>query len=212
MENQFIALQGWTLEVFTAIKKDIKHDHLQSNPDFYHKYFGNRPKNRLTTEEIFNAYERELLAGNEDLAEFIVNRWVFKNGDLYKHFEDRLSKINPDFNRIETLSTDESEQVLKGAVNMFGAIPTFLFSLLNGVVFPQSVIQDLEKQAEKEKRERESKKTENQEEENFQKLLASQKREIARLEAKILGVQKKYTKDTEALKKQIKSLQKRLNA
>lgn len=211
MENQFLALQNWTFEIFTAIKKDIKHDHLQSNPDFYHKYFGNRPKNRLTTEEIFHAYEKELLRGNEELAEFIVNRWVFKNGDLYQHFADRLSKINPDFNQIETLSLEESEQVLNGAVDTFGALPTFLFSLLNGVVFPQSVIEDLQKRAEVEKQERESKKTQDQEEENLQKILASQKREIARLEAKILGVQKKYTRDTEALKKQVKSLQKRLN-
>ena len=55
MENQFQALQNWTFEIFTAIKKDIKHDHLQSNPGFYHKVFWKSPKNRLTTEEIFNA-------------------------------------------------------------------------------------------------------------------------------------------------------------
>lgn len=211
MENQFQALQNWTFEIFEAIKKDIKQEHLQSDPEFYNKYFGNRPKNRLTTEEIFTAYDKELLKGNEDLAEFVVNRWVFKNGDLYQHFEGRLSELNPDFSQIEKLTLEESQKVLEGAVDSFGAIPTFIFSLLNGVVFPQSVLDELGTLAEAERKQRDSKVNENQEEQNTQKVIASQKREIARFESKILGVQKKYARDTEALKKQIKALQKKLH-
>lgn len=210
MENQFQALQSWTFEVLSTIKKDIKHEHLQSDLEFYQKYFGNRPKNRLTTEEIFAAYEKELAIGNEGIAEWVVNRWVFKHGDLYQHFADRLSEINPDFNAIKTLTLEESQKVLAGTEASFGAIPTFLFSLLNGVVFPKQVLDELEKKAKLEREQREAAQEENKEQESFEKVIASQKREIARLEAKLLGVQKKYTKDTEMLKNQIKTLQKKL--
>jgi hypothetical protein len=211
MENQFLTLQNWTQEVLNAIKKDLKNDHLPTDPVFYKTYFGNRPQNRLTMEEIFAAYEKELVQGNEDLAEFVVNRWVFKHGDLYQHFAERLSQINPDFEQIKQLNDAETETVLAGATESFGAIPTFLFAVLNGVVFPQPAIERLRKEAEREKTAREKNEANTQEQQTLDKLIAAHKREIARLESKIEGVQKKYGTDTEALKKQIKALQKKLN-
>jgi hypothetical protein len=212
MENQFQTLQNWTLEVLNAIKKDIKNDHLHTDPVFYRSYFGNRPQNRLSSEEIFAAYEKELLKGNEELAEWIVNRWVFKHGDLYQHFAEGLTKINENFDQIKNLTEVESREILKGAPESFGAIPTYLFCVLNGVVFPKSVLEELRKGAEAEKVAREKKSASNAEEEGFQKTIAALQREITRQNDKIAGVQKKYDKDTEALKKQIKTLQQKLNA
>lgn len=211
MENQFQALQNWTLEILDAIKKDIRTDHLHTDPVFYRTYFGNRPQNRLTSEEIFTAYEKELVKGNETLAEWVVNRWVFKHGDLYQHFADRLSELNPHFDQIQQLTEEESNRILAGAAESYGAIPTFLFSLLNGVVFPQPVLDRLRKAAELEKVALEKKAQSNAEQESLEKIIAAHEREIARLHDKITGVQKKYEKDTEALKKQIKGLQKKLN-
>jgi hypothetical protein len=211
MDNQFLTLQNWTQEVLNAIKKDLKNDHLHTDPVFYKTYFGNRPQNRLTTEEIFSAYEKELVQGNNDLAEFVVNRWVFKHGDLYQHFAERLSQINPDFEQIQHLTDLETETVLAGAAESFGAIPTFLFAVLNGVVFPQPAVERLRKAAQAEKEAREKNEANAQEQQTFDKLIAAHKREVARLESKIEGVQKKYITDTEALKKQIKALQKKLN-
>lgn len=211
MENQFQTLQNWTLEVLHAIKKDIKNDHLHTDPLFYRTYFGNRPQNRLSLEEIFGAYEKELLKGNEELSEWVVNRWVFKHGDLYQHFAERLSRINENFDQINTLTEAESREILKGAPEAFGAIPTYLFCVLNGVVFPKQVLEELRGQAEREKISLEKKSALTEEEESLEKTIASLKREIARQNDKILGVQKKYEKDTEALKKQIKILQQKLN-
>jgi hypothetical protein len=208
MENQFISLKNWMHVLLNAIRKDIKQDHLGSDPDFYRTYFGNRPQNRLTAEEIFNAYETELLKGNQSLAEWVVNRWVFKHGDLYQVFAERLSQINEHFDQIQTLSVEESEIVLAGTVERFGAIPTFLFVVLNGVVFPEAVRNRLMAQAEQEKANLEKKSEEDEGKESLQKLLAAKEREIARLNDKLLGVQKKYDKDVEALKKQIRALQK----
>ena len=210
MKNQFLSLQNWTQEILNAIKKDIKTDHLHTDPVFYRTHFGTRPQNRLTSEEIFAAYEKELLQGNQDLSEWVVNRWVFKHGDLYKHFADGLSKVNPNFSEIEQLSAQESEQILKGAAESFGAIATFLFSLLNGVVFPESVLEYLRKAAEEEKSTLEKRGKLDAEQQSLEKIIAAHQREIARFNDRIDGVQKKYTKDTEALKKQIKSLQQKV--
>lgn len=209
MENQFLPLKNWMHVILNAIKKDIKSDHLGSDPEFYRAHFGNRPQNRLTSEEIFNAYEKELVQGNQELAEWVVNRWVFKNGDLYQIFAERLAKINPEFEKIETISVEESEKVLAGTVERFGAISTFLFVVLNGVVFPESVREKLQKAAEAEKADLEKKGLEEEGRESLEKLLAAKEREIARLNDKLIGVQKKYERDTEGLKKQIKALQKR---
>ncbi len=212
MKNQFHALQNWTFEILDAIKKDLKSDHLHADPLFYRTYFGNRPQNRLTTEEIFAAYEKELTQGNESIAEFVVNRWVFKHGDLYKRFADRLAKINPDFDQIKDLSDVESQEILKGVPEEFGAVPTFLFCLLNGVVFPKTTLDRLEKAAQIEKAAKKKEQESDLEEKSLQKIIATLQREVARLNEKILGVQKKYTIDTEGLKKQIKTLQQKLSA
>ncbi|MBU6383837.1 MAG: hypothetical protein KGR16_05935 [Verrucomicrobia bacterium] len=209
MENQFLPLKNWMHVVLNAIKKDIKSEHLGSDPEFYRAYFGNRPQNRLTTEEIFDAYEKELTRGNQEIAEWVVNRWVFKHGDLYQVFAERLSRINPEFSEIQTLTSEQSQEILKGTVERFGAIPVFLFVILNGVVFPESVRMDLLKMAESAKIEQEQQGAEADERESLEKLLAAKERDIARLHDKLLGVQKKYERDTEALKKQIKALQKR---
>lgn len=208
MENQFISLKSWMHVLLNAIRKDIKQDHLGSDPEFYRTYFGNRPQNRLNSEEIFSAYESELLKGNQELSEWVVNRWVFKHGDLYQVFAERLSQINSEFDKIQTLTVEESEKVLEGTVEQFGAIPTFLFVVLNGVVFPDSIRARLLSLAEKEKMSQEKKTQEDEGKESLEKLLAAKEREIARLNDKLVGVQKKYDKDVEGLKKQIRALQK----
>jgi hypothetical protein len=139
MESQFRALQDWIKIVLEAIKKDLKVDHLHTDPLFYKNYFGNRPQNRLSMEEILTAYEKELLAGNPDLEVFVVNRWVFKHGDLYEHFAKRLSEINPNFDQITSLTDEQAKVVLEGCAESFGAIETYLFCMLNKVAIPESM-------------------------------------------------------------------------
>lgn len=210
MENQFRALQHWTKVVLEAVKKDLKTDHLHTDPTFYRNYFGNRPQNRLSMEEILSAYEKELLLGNPDLEVFIVNRWVFKHGDLYEHFATRLSAINPDFEQITSLSEDQAKSVLQGAAESFGAIETYLFCVLNRVALPKTVLDELLRDAEEEKAANERASEQAEEAANLEKLKATHLREVSRLHDKIAGVQRKYTTDIEALKKQIRSLQQKL--
>ena len=213
MQNKFESLRPWLKDILNTIKKDIKTDYLPGDKVFYKAHFGGRPMNRLTNEEIFDAFEKELLAGNESCDEWVVNRWVFKHGDLYNHFADRLSKIRPDFNELKELSEAESSQVLAGTES-FNAIDTYLFSVLNGVVFPASVFESMRKKALDAKAAEESEAASQSSKESLEQIVERQQRDFARLqeksETKLAGVMRKYTTDVEALKKQIRSLQQQL--
>lgn len=214
MKNKFETIQPWIALVLAAIKKDIKTDHLPGSPAFVRTHFGNRPLHRLTMEEIFSAYEKNLLSGDADLAEWVVNRWVFKHGDIYSHFAELLNRVSDDYTRIQVLTEEQSENILRSAISRFGALPTYLFSVLNGVVFPESVFQSLRAMAEKEEAETKTEEKETEERLNLQQLTERYSKDVARLhekyENKVAGVLKKYTTEVEALKKQIRSLQKQL--
>ena len=203
-------LRNWTPVVLEAIKKEIRQEALDLHPDFTQKYFGNRPKSKLTMQEIFSAFDTELSLKNEELAEWVVSRWVFKHSDLYQFFVSKLSEIKEDFSSIKNLSEEESEKILKGAEDKFGPIEIYLFSLLNSVVFPQKILDRLEKRALEMKSENEEKSSSLKSDSGLEKAMQSQEREIQRLKGKIDAMQKKYALDTESLKKQIQSLQRQL--
>jgi len=211
--NPFLALKPWISQILHAIKKDLKTDHLAVNKNFYRTHFGTRPLNKLLVEEIFAVYEKELLAGNEELVEWAVNRWVFKHGDLYQHFAQRLSEINPDFQGIEALTEVQANQILDGA-EVFGEVEVYLFSRLNGVVFPETIFERLRVAAEKKIAEDKLQKEQSAVQESQVQELERLRREAARArekyEDKLAGVQRKYQTETEALKKQICSLQEQL--
>lgn len=212
--NQFQIIQPWLPQVLNAIKKEIKTDHLPGSPAFHRAHFGTKPLSRLTAEEIFQAYEKELVAGNTELAEWVVSCWVFKHGDLYEHFATRLSELNPNFDEIKQITEAQAEYILDGAKEKFGSIDLFLFSILNGVVFPEMILNRLKEAAESEKQEKEVKSEPKQE--SVEQILARHAKEMGKIEQKyeqkIAGVMRKYNTDMEALKKQVRSLQLRLNA
>ncbi len=217
MKDKFQTLQPWLSQVLHTIKKDIKSEHLSKSPTFYKAHFGNRPINRLTNEEICAVYEKELLGNDtEELGEWVINRWVFRHGDIYQHFASRLSQINPDFEQIKSLDDKQSEQVLSGAAEAFGALPVYLFIVLNGVVISPKVLGRLKElvvttQA-KEKEENEALSLKM----SLDQAIERQKTEILRLEKKyedkLSGVMKKYTTDIEALKNQVRALQQKINS
>ena len=215
MSNPFSTLQPWLIQILHTIKREIKSEHLSKDPSFYRAHFGNRPQNRLTTEEIIAAYSKELLGGNEPLSEWVINRWVFQHGEIYRHFAEKLTQIRSDFSEIQSLTEEESAGVLSGSIPSFGALPTYIFSVLNGVVFPENVLQSLRVQAEQEGKDKAEELFVAAEKETLEQIQTRHAREMARLqekyEDKIAGVMKKYTIDVEALKKQIRALQQRMH-
>ena len=216
MENQFIILQPWLGQILNSIKKEIKSEHLAKSPGFQRAHFGNRPLNRLTSEEILQVYAKVLFEGNEELSEWVVNRWVFQNGEIYRHFADRLAQINPDFDAIVSLDEKQSDFVLKGAVEAFGALTVYVFSILNRVVLPQSVFSALRKAVESEEAEKGAQEEARVEQESIEQMRKRHEKELARCrekcDDKIAGVVKKYALETESYKKQIRALQHQINA
>ena len=205
MKKAFQSLEPWLDEILLCIKKDIKTDYLPGTPLFFRTHFGNRPLIRVTFEEIQKAFAKELLEGNDEMAEWVVNRWVFKHGDLYSHFAERLVAIDPDFDALQELTQEQSEKVLAGALEKFGVKAVYFFSVLNKVVFPAAVFDQLRKLVEKEVAAAPADQTN-----DLAKLIERHQREIARYEDKIAGVLKKYTNDVDALKKQVRALQHKL--
>jgi hypothetical protein len=159
--------------------------------------------------EINTALVKELLQGNQDLAEWVVNRWVFKHGEVYNHFAERLEAIRPDFSTLESLNEEESEQVLRGSAEAFGPKPVYFFAMLNDVVFPLSVIEKLRLAVEAETA-REAEKVPSVDTAANEKHRQEMARLIEKYEHRIVGVMKKYTTEVEMLKSQIRALQKRV--
>lgn len=214
VETKFHTLQPWLDEILGSIRKDIKTDYLPGSATFYRTYFKNRPQSRLKVDEIHAAFKKELLAGNEEMSEWVVNRWVFKHADVYRHFQERLFEINPDFSSIQILSQQESEQVLNGAKEALGAKNIYFFSVLNDVVFPRVVLDRLREEALAEAQRFEEEEKIEIQQADLAKIVERQQRDIVRItekyEQKLAGVLKKYSSDTEALKRQVRSLQQKL--
>ncbi len=212
MKIKFQTLLPWMDEILGTIKKDIKNDFLAGNPIFCRAHFGNLPQSRISLEDICVAFTKELEKDNDEVADFINDRWVFKHGDIYEHFAERLYAINPDFDQIKELTPEQSRQVLAGTTEAFGARDTYIFSMLNGVVFPASVLATLLQEAKDETERLKQEAQQAAEEKELVKVIERQEKEIAKLVSKheqaLLGVMKKYTADVNALKKQILSLQK----
>jgi hypothetical protein len=213
MTTKYHTLQPFLNEILDSIRKDIKTDYLPGSMSFYRTHFGTRPMSRLTGEEINDVLSKELLLGNEDLSEWVVNRWVFKHGELYRHFAERLGVINADFDAIQSLSTEESRTILAGSKQSFGARPVYFFAVLNGVVFPEEIFAELRREAEEEKSQQNTEAETAKEQLSLTKMLERHEREMARItdkyEQKLAGVLRKYTTDIAALKAQVRALQKK---
>lgn len=216
-QTKFKLLDTWLTTIVDQIKKDLKQDHLQKDPVFCKVHFPGKNISKVTVEEMTVPY-RALLEkeGSEDVSDFITNRWLLKNADIYHFFEEKLKAISPDFNELDIIDEEKSKKIVEESVKQFGAPKTYIFSVLNSVVFPENVYKELAKKAEAHRNDNElavEKKKEQQTIDNIQK---NHDAEIARLtnkfEKTILGLQKKYLTDTEALKKQIATLQRKLSS
>lgn len=210
---KFDKLGPWVIDIFQVIKKELRNDHLLKSPAFIQKYFPKRSLDKLTIDEFANAYVKEIAEGNEELGEKVVARWVLKNAELYQFFVTELSKINPKYDEIDDLSAEISSFLLNTSVNRFGASATYIFSVLNAVIFSEEQFCKLREMALLEKSQEkplEVKRT-------FESMEAIQEhyeKEIRKLtekyEKRMQGVERKYIQDVEGLRKQIAQLHKKI--
>lgn len=215
-KEKFLLLKEWMPSIVESIKKDLRNDHLKRDWMFAKKYFGGQNVNKLSMGELAAGYYEaiENSDSSEDIGEFIVSRWLLKHMDMYHYFEENLRKISPDFYEIEELDHSAAQHLMENAVVEFGAVKTYLFSVMNAVVFPKDIFSKL---AEKARHERDTFLEAAKEEEeklSFEQMKRSYEQQIARLtdkyEKKLIGFEKKYLQDMDVLRKQVSTLQKKL--
>lgn len=213
-KEKFVMLEGWLPIILEEIKRDLKQDHLKRDALFMKKYFPGKSFNKLTLEDLSQGYLKAIADDSEVLGEFISNRWLLKHGDIYQCFEEELTKINPNFNALDELELEQSRQIVGKSVVQFGAPTTYLFSVLNSVVFPGEIYKQLAEEALREVEADRSGKKKDAGVKSLEMLQHEHEAELGRLvdkyEKKLLGLQKKYVTDVEALKKQVASLQRKL--
>jgi hypothetical protein len=217
-KQKFSMLKSWMPSIIETVKKDLKNDHLKQDRNFSKKFLGSKNINKLTNEDLVTGYSEamqdEELA--ESLGEYVSNRWLIKNVEVYHFFEEKLRQINPNFNEIDQIDNDKANEIINEAVGQFGAAKTYLFSVMNAVVFPKESYDKLAEHALKDEEQQSLQNQANEESLSIENVKRSFETQIARLtdkyEKKLTGLEKKYHQDTETLKKQISSLQRKLNS
>lgn len=213
-QEKFKLLKPWLSGIIETVKKDLKSEHLKVDKEFCRRYFLGKHFNYVQPEEMAEAYYQDILNGNIGLGEFIASRWLLKNTDIYALFEKSLTSISDHFDQLEVLSEEESRPLIKVSTEQFGATKTYLFAILNSVVFPQELYDTLRKQATEETIQREEEIESKQIEESLETMQKRHNREISamqdRYEKKLNGMQRKYVRDMEMLKRQVSQLQKKL--
>lgn len=215
-KEKFADLQEWIPLLVEAVKKDLRNEHLKKDLNFVKKFLSSKNVHKVTIEELAEAYQKAIQEEEqgEELAEFITSRWLLKNSELYEFFERELSQIDADFTNLEEISPSQAQALIDASILQFGAPHTYLFSVLNSVVFPKESFQSLRIQAQQHQERETEENRKAAEQVNSDQLRKDFEREIARLtdkyEKKLAGLQKKYIIDVETLKKQVAQLQRKL--
>lgn len=216
-KEKFILLKEWMPLIIDSVKKDLKNEHLKRDPSFSRSYFPGKNLSKLTLEELVDAYTKAIADGEkaEELAEFIANRWLLKHSDLYYYFEQELAKIDPNFSEIHDIEQGLATKIMEGAIQQFGTISTYLFCVLNSVVFPEEIYKKLGHDASRKAVEQKEEAVAVKEKLSLEALQRGHEQDLARVidkyEKKLIGMQKKYLTDVEMLKKQIANLQRKLS-
>lgn len=181
------------------------------------KYLSNKNIHKASTEELSSAYLRALQEEElaDDIAEFMINRWLLKNTEVYNYFADELKKINPDFTQLEEIDHPTSVQIIERSNTLFGSPKTYLFAILNSVVLSPKSLEELAEKAKQEKQTHEEKLESKTKMQSIEEIQQNYEQQLAKItdkyEKKLQGLQKKYHQDVDSLKKQISALQKKLS-
>jgi hypothetical protein len=216
MKEKLLELKEWFPSILETVKKDLKNEHLKKDYVFVKKYLGGKNIHKLENQELETAYFTALQGEEkgEEIAEFMVHRWIFRNSEMYHFFEKELMKVRPDFTEIKELSAQEGEPILQEALREFGAVKTYIFSKMNGVAFTQDQFAKLGELAANEKQNVKDQEEKDSGAASLEEMQTRHEQELNRLkdkyEKKLLGMQKKYSQDMETLKKQLGNLQRKM--
>ncbi|GAB4228435.1 MAG: hypothetical protein Tsb0021_05740 [Chlamydiales bacterium] len=214
-QDKFCLLVPFTSTIILDIKKDLKALHLKNDPIFAKKHFPGKLISRITNEEILKVYTSLIESTkDEEMLEWISNRWLLLHTDIYYAFEQEISVIYPNFSEISSLQDDLARSLVAKGIQSFGSLKTYIFSVLNSVVYSEQIFQDLRKEALISLNTNEKIISETQSQ-DLETLHHDHQKELAKCkdhyEKRINGLLKKYERDTLALKKQITLLHRKLS-
>ncbi len=142
----FSLVEPFHKAIFTEIKNDIK-QHLRVDRSFFKKNFPHKKISSLTVEDFLDVYPRVIKKGPEEivepLVEYLLGRWLLRHAHVYTFFEAELKKLNPSIEKITHIDDLFARPLIDQAVSRFGASTSYIFSVLNGVAFSESVLQGL---------------------------------------------------------------------
>jgi hypothetical protein len=216
-KQKFAELKQWVPAIIEVVKKDLKNEHLKKDPFFAKKFFGTKNIQKITSEEMAEAYEKAIQEEEkgEDIAEFIASRWLFRNSEMYHFFEEQLGKLYTNFTELQEIEPQHADELIKSSNEEFSPPHTYLFSVLNSVVFPDAHFIRLKAEAEQFSKEKKKEEEQVEAAQSLEQMQRNHQLEVARLtdkyEKKLAGLQKKYVQDVESLKKQISALQRKLS-
>ena len=214
LKSKFAFLQEFFGKIIHDIRKDVRQEHLKKDRAFIQKHFGKNSIDKVSVEEMEKAYFTELSEeGNDDLSNWVISKWILKHAEVYEYFVTELTKVNPKFEEISLLDVETGKSIASRAVDKFGVEDTLIFSVLNSVAFSDQIFEALKDEALKQLA---AKKDVIKKEGtvSVEDLLKQHQIELSRLseryENRLQAVSRKYIQDIEGLKKQLASMQKRL--
>ena len=210
--GRFSLLSPWFSDIVTAVKRDCRSEHLRLDPGFVRQHFGGVPVQRISIEEMRTVYLQQILAGHDRLAEFIANRWLFRNMDIYRFFEGFLEKISPEFEKITEVPAEKAEFLVKEACEKFGAEKTFCFVTINEVALPKPISEKLQRRALESLSERQKEQPADEHEEVEERLRGEMDRLKERHEKKIAEMTKKQQQEVQRLQREISQLKEQVRA
>jgi hypothetical protein len=213
LKSKFEFLQPFLGTFFQDIRKDIRNEHLKRDVAFLQKHFAKKSIDKITSDEIDVVYQNEIINhGNEDLAKWVISKWILRHAEVYDFYVKELSKINPDFDQINNLDLEQAKFLASLSVDKFGLKDTLFFSVINSVVFPDVVFEHLKDQLlQKNNSVEVSQVSDEISLKDIQKEHEAQMVKLTdRYEKRIQVISKMYQQDLEGLKKQIAQLQKRM--
>lgn len=197
-------------QILDVVKKDLKNEHLKQNKAFLKHYFPGKNPRSLSLEDLIEGYTPWINEKDETFAEWLAARWILRKTELYDLFEERLKQVDPNFDQIDLLEEDFSQTLLDDSQKTYGVLDTLVFSVFNSVVFPDAFFKELKIKAKEEQLHIQEQCERQSEERDLEQLKLKYERQIQRLsdryEKKLSGMHKKYLRDTEQLKKQLKNV------
>jgi hypothetical protein len=204
--GRFSLLSPWFSDIISDVKRDCKNEHLRLDSQFVRQHFGGTAVQRISLEEMRTVYLQQILAGHERLAEFVANRWLFRNMDLYRFFEQALEKISPEFDKITELTPEQADELIKQAAEKFDFEKVFCFVAINDVALPKEPFERLQRQALELLSKRQKEMPANEDEEAEDRWRGEMDRMKERHEKKVAEITKKHQQEVQRLQKEISQL------